>query len=50
MTEFNPEWLVLLAYGIIALAIIIPLGLAVERWLENRSQRRDFLRSIIWRV
>lgn len=50
MNEHNPVWMILSIYIGIAITIIVPIGITVDRWLEKRHQRREFLRSIIWRV
>jgi hypothetical protein len=46
----NAAWIVLLAYLVSAVTILVPLGMYIEHWLERRRLRREFLRSIIWKV
>jgi hypothetical protein len=48
--DAGPVWLVLTVYALAACIIIVPIGLAVDAWLARRRQRREFLRSIIWKV
>jgi hypothetical protein len=48
--DAGPVWLVLIAYMAAAFTIIAPLGLWIDRLIERRRQRHEFLRSIIWKV